>query len=310
MPASALAHLMHYPYYNEHIYKVQPGEAMQPRPPRTGASDQSQALFRQTLTREQIEHYSSLAPEELKGICRESGVLFHRKLGRKPNQVLAFLSNYHQIILGYNSRTQGQLVNNLSLHFLILSSHAMLQSGQRHSAKNLLKKSLSYLASTDPDPVLLATALNNLTILRMQDGKYYKSVNVLLEAVGLMERHVRELKVSKKRGQIMEDSVILVNAYYLLSKCLLAIMQGNGKTFYRELYHYSSQVGIRKAAKYLGRESLLTQNFMKLVDDESIRLPIFLQEEEQRSTNEEKFLRALERIEKLLQAPREPVIIK
>jgi hypothetical protein len=31
----------------------------------------------------------------------------------------------------------------------------------------LLKRSLNYLGSTDPDPILLTTALNNLCILRM-----------------------------------------------------------------------------------------------------------------------------------------------
>lgn len=45
----------------------------------------------------------------------------------------------------------------------------------------MLKKALNYLSSTDPDPILLTTALNNLCILRMQDGKYYKSVTILTQ---------------------------------------------------------------------------------------------------------------------------------
>lgn len=91
---------------------------------------------------------------------------------------MAFLSSYHQLILGYTDKAANQIINNLSLHFLLLSSYGMIENGQKGAAKDLLKKALNYLDSTDPDPILLTTALNNLCILWMDDKKYYKAVNV------------------------------------------------------------------------------------------------------------------------------------
>jgi len=64
---------------------------------------------------------------------------------------------------------------------------------------------------------------------------------------------MKNLKFEKKKGQAMEDSVFLVNTYFLLSKCLLKIKKKNNQTFYKELYSYSSQSGLKKAIKYLGR---------------------------------------------------------
>lgn len=43
----------------------------------------------------------------------------------------------------------------------------MIESKQLYSAKQLLKKSINYIDSTDPDPILLTTALNNLCVLRI-----------------------------------------------------------------------------------------------------------------------------------------------
>lgn len=166
----------------------------------------------------------SLTPEQLKLVCKEAGRLFHRKILKKPNQVIAFLSNYHKLIMGYNTKGVNQIINNISLHFLLLSSYTMIENGERNSAKELLKKALNYLGSTDPDPILLTTALNNLCILRMEDRKYYKSINVLLNMIQIMEDHMKTLKVDKKKSQMMEDSVFLINSYYLLSKCLIKIM--------------------------------------------------------------------------------------
>ncbi len=77
------------------------------------------------------------------------------------------MSSYHKIILGYNSKVNNQIINNISLHFIILSSYAMIESKQLYSAKQLLKKSINYIDSTDPDPILLTTALNNLCVLRI-----------------------------------------------------------------------------------------------------------------------------------------------
>lgn len=69
----------------------------------------------------------------------------------------------------------------MSLHFILLSSYSMIENNQISAAKSLLKKALNYLDSTDPDPILLTTALDNLCVLWMDDGKYYKAVNVLLQ---------------------------------------------------------------------------------------------------------------------------------
>lgn len=99
---------------------------------------------------------------------------------------MTFLSGYHQIILAYTDKAPSALLNNLSLHFLLLSSYAMIENGQRKAAKDLLKKAINYLDSTDPDPILLTTALNNLCTLWMSDKKYYKAVNLLLRTVEVM----------------------------------------------------------------------------------------------------------------------------
>ena len=127
-----------------------------------------------------------MQPDQIKGICREAGKLFHRKIKRKPNQIIAFLSSYHEIIMGYTHKVVNQIINNISLHFLLLASYAMIENGDKASAKDLLKKSLNYIDSTDPDPILLTTALNNLCILRMEKGKYFKSVNILLSMIEIM----------------------------------------------------------------------------------------------------------------------------
>lgn len=70
---------------------------------------------------------------------------------------------------------------------------------------------------------------------------------------------MRKLKNEKKKSQAIEDSVFLVNSYFLLSKALQNIMEVNHKSEYRELFHQSSQTGLKKAIKYLGKESLLTK---------------------------------------------------
>lgn len=71
--------------------------------------------------------------------------------------------------------------------------------------------------------------------------------------IQIMEDHMKTLKIDKKKSQMMEDSVFLINSYYLLSKCLTKIMETNRKSFYREMFQYSSQTGMKKAIKYLGR---------------------------------------------------------
>lgn len=68
-----------------------------------------------------------------------------------------------------------------------------------------------------------------------------------------MEAHMRMLKINKQKGQRMEDSVFLVNTYYLLSKCLTKIIVRNHQSFYKELYQHSSQIGLENAVKYLGK---------------------------------------------------------
>lgn len=85
--------------------------------------------------------------------------------------------------MGYTHKVVNQIINNISLHFLLLASYVMIENGDKASAKDLLKKSLNYIDSTDPDPILLTTALNNLCILRMERGKYFKSVNILLSMI-------------------------------------------------------------------------------------------------------------------------------
>lgn len=97
--------------------------------------------------------------------------------------------------MGYTDKVANQIINNLSLHFILLSSYAMIENGQRLDAKELLKKALNYLDSTDPDPILLTTALNNLCILWIGDKKYYKAVNVLFQIVEIMETHMKTLKL-------------------------------------------------------------------------------------------------------------------
>lgn len=87
----------------------------------------------------------------------------------------------------------------------------------------------------------------------MNDGKYYKAVNVLLQVTEIMESHMKQLKNSKNKSQAMEDSVFLINTYYLLSKSLSKIKQKNRQTYYRELYRFTSQNGLKKSIKYLGK---------------------------------------------------------
>lgn len=145
----------------------------------------------------------------------------------------------------------------------------MLENNQKKSAKDLLKKALNYIDSTEPDAILLTTALNNLCILWIEDRKYYKAVNVLLQMVKIMEEHMRVLKHSKNKGQMMEDSVFLVHSYYLLTKSLAKIKAKNHQNFYHELYHYSCEKGIAKAIKYLGHESFLTKRYLSLTQDSS-----------------------------------------
>lgn len=64
---------------------------------------------------------------------------------------------------------------------------------------------------------------------------------------------MRTLKTSKNKSQAMEDSVFLINSYFLLSKCLAKIKVKNNQSIYKELYHHSSQTGMKKAIKYLGK---------------------------------------------------------
>ena len=102
-----------------------------------------------------------------------------------------------------------------------------------------MKNSIKYLDSTEPDAILLTTALNNLCIIRMRDKKYYKSVNILLQMIQIMEIHMKKLKSSKNKNQMMEDSVFLINSYYLLTKNLSKIKNKNHNQFYYDLYHNS-----------------------------------------------------------------------
>lgn len=43
---------------------------------------------------------------------------------------------------------------------------------------------------------------------------------------------MKSLKDSKNKSQLMEDSVFLVNSYYLLMKCLIKIRSKHDKPFY------------------------------------------------------------------------------
>lgn len=45
--------------------------------------------------------------------------------------------------------------------------------------------------------------------------------------VEIMETHMKTLKQGNQKGQAMEDSVFLVNTYFLLSKCLSKIKLKN-----------------------------------------------------------------------------------
>ncbi len=58
--------------------------------------------------------------------------------------------------------------------------------------------------------------------------------------VQIMENHMTSLKKAANKGQMMEDSVFLVNSYYLLIKCLAHIRVRNSQPFYSELFKYSS----------------------------------------------------------------------
>jgi hypothetical protein len=73
--------------------------------------------------------YTSITPKELKAVCKEAGYLFHRKVKKKPNQVLAFLSNYHKIMKNCDVRVFDKIINDISLHFLILSSYSLIENG-------------------------------------------------------------------------------------------------------------------------------------------------------------------------------------
>lgn len=51
--------------------------------------------------------------------------------------------------------------------------------------------------------------------------------------IDIMERHMKNLKNSKKKSQMIEDSVFLINSYYLLMKCLIKIRAKNNKPLYQ-----------------------------------------------------------------------------
>ena len=50
----------------------------------------------------------------------------------------------------------------------------------------MLKKALDYLESTEPDPILLSIALNNLGALTFESNKYYKGLYYVLKAMEIM----------------------------------------------------------------------------------------------------------------------------
>lgn len=61
---------------------------------------------------------------------------------------MAFLSSYHRLIMSYNDKLSNQLINNMSLHFILLSSYSMIENQQISGAKILLKKALNYIDAT------------------------------------------------------------------------------------------------------------------------------------------------------------------
>lgn len=66
----------------------------------------------------------------------------------------------------------------------------MIQDNNKSEAKAILKKALDYLDSTDPDPTMLAIALNNLCVLTIEGHKFYKALHYVLNAMQIMEIHI------------------------------------------------------------------------------------------------------------------------
>lgn len=79
----------------------------------------------------------------------------------------------------------------------------------------------------------------------------------------------------------MEDSVFLVNSYYLFSKCMSKIKVKSHHPSLQEWYSYCTEKGIRVAEKYLGKDSFLTIQFIELAKNNThISLPIYREDEE------------------------------
>ena len=74
---------------------------------------------------------SSFSTEELTRLAKETGLMFFRKIKKKPNQILTFLSNYHEVIHRISEKNISKFINNLSLHFINLSSYALLEDNKK-----------------------------------------------------------------------------------------------------------------------------------------------------------------------------------
>ena len=118
------------------------------------------------------------------------------------------------------------------------------------------------------------------------------------------------MKERKKKSQIVEDVVILINSYLLVCGSTKKIINQNSKKFYKELYSYASQKGLKKSVRYLGEGSYFTQQFFKSIkNSNNLTLPVFRTTTEESTIYEEKIIRQLKNIENLLTQKKDPEVI-
>ena len=141
------------------------------------------------------------------------------------------------------------------LHFISLLGYSRIKDNQIDEAKNIFKNVWSYVDISSCCKNLLSIAISNLSFLYIKNKKYLKALECSLKCIELMGQHLHSLRVNKKKDQLIEDSVILINGLIQCRKVLKKLMSENGKTFYAELYFYINEIGYKCSRKYLGKNS-------------------------------------------------------
>jgi hypothetical protein len=101
----------------------------------------------------------------------------------------------------------------------------------------------------------------------------YKALASGLRGVSLLESHLEQLQLAKKRERIIEDGVIFVNLLQLTQRALQRIIKINHKAFFRTLLKIVNRLGYSFSNKYLGCDSILTRKF--ILAEETLLLPVF-----------------------------------